>query len=31
MHYSDNQQIGDMGELIVKKEFIKLFKWPCRG
>lgn len=31
MHYFDNQQIGDMGELIVKKEFIKLFKWPCRG
>lgn len=30
MHYSGNQLTGDIGELIVKKEFAKLFKWPYR-
>ncbi|MBA6098500.1 DUF4365 domain-containing protein [Pseudomonas juntendi] len=30
MHYTPNQQTGDTGELIVKKEFVKLFGWPYR-
>ena len=30
MHDTPNQQTGDTGELIVKKEFVKLFGWPYR-